>query len=303
MNKKDQGWLNLYKPKNISSFLALKKIKNKFNIPKIGHAGTLDPLAEGVLPIALGKTTKLIPFVNFNLKNYIFTIRWGEQTSTDDIEGSIINKSSKVPNDIEIKQSFKNFLGFIEQVSPNASAVKFNGERAYKLLRSKKKFDLKSKKVFLKSIKILKKTSKSHTTFKIECGKGFYVRSLARDLAKSLGTFGHITYLNRTKVGFFSNKTAILLDELLKIGQTDFEFNCIHSSMSMLDDILAYEIEEKKDFEDLAFGKSIRIDKKKLIKPPLNLDKKNTVFLSKKGNIISFGKLNGDLFKPNKILI
>ena len=303
MNKKDQGWLNLYKPKNISSFLALKKIKNKFNIPKIGHAGTLDPLAEGVLPIALGKTTKLIPFVNFNLKNYIFTIKWGEQTSTDDIEGNIINKSSKVPNDIEIKQSFKNFLGFIEQVPPNASAVKFNGERAYKLLRSKKKFDLKSKKVFLKSIKILKKTSKSHTTFKIECGKGFYVRSLARDLAQSLGTFGHITYLNRTKVGFFSNKTAILLDELLKIGQTDFEFNCIHSSMSMLDDILAYEIEEKKDFEDLAFGKSIRIDKKKLIKPPLNLDKKNTVFLSKKGNIISFGKLNGDLFKPNKILI
>ena len=303
MNKKDQGWLNLYKPKNISSFLALKKIKNKFNIPKIGHAGTLDPLAEGVLPIALGKTTKLIPFVNFNLKNYIFTIKWGEQTSTDDTEGNIINKSSKVPNDIEIKQSFKNFLGFIEQVPPNASAVKFNGERAYKLLRSKKKFDLKSKKVFLKSIKILKKSSESHTTFKIECGKGFYVRSLARDLAKSLGTFGHITYLNRTKVGFFSNKTAILLDELLKIGQTDFEFNCIHSSMSMLDDILAYEIEEKKDFEDLAFGKSIRIDKKKLIKPPLNLDKKNTVFLSKKGNIISFGKLNGDLFKPNKILI
>ena len=303
MNKKEQGWLNLYKPKNISSFMALKKIKNKFNIPKIGHAGTLDPLAEGVLPIALGKTTKLIPFVNFNLKNYIFTIKWGEQTSTDDTEGNIINKSSKVPNDIEIKQSFKNFLGFIEQVPPNASAVKFNGERAYKLLRSKKKFDLKSKKVFLKSIKILKKTSESNTTFKIECGKGFYVRSLARDLAQSLGTFGHITYLNRTKVGFFSNKTAILLDELLKIGQTDFEFNCIHSSMSMLDDILAYEIEEKKDFEDLAFGKSIRIDKKKLIKPPLNLDKENTVFLSKKGNIISFGKLNGDLFKPNKILI
>jgi len=303
MNNKDQGWLNLYKPKNISSFLALKKIKNKFNISKIGHAGTLDPLAEGVLPIALGKTTKLIPFVNFNLKNYIFTIKWGEQTSTDDTEGKIINISSKVPNDIEIKQSIKNFLGFIEQVPPNASAVKFNGERAYKLLRNKKKFDLKSKKVFLKSIKILKKTSESHTTFKIECGKGFYVRSLARDLAQSLGTFGHITYLNRTKVGFFSNKTAISLDELLKIGQTDFEFNCIHSSMSMLDDILAYEIEEKKDFEDLSFGKSIRIDKNKLIKPPLNLDKKNTVFLSKKGNIISFGKLNGDLFKPNKILI
>ena len=303
MNKKEQGWVNLFKPKNISSFLAIKKIKKKFNISKIGHAGTLDPLAEGILPVALGKATKLIPFVNLSVKKYIFTIKWGEQTHTDDSEGKIINKSNKIPNDIEINKSLKFFLGYIEQVPPNASAVKFNGERAYKLLRNNKTFELKPKKVLLKKIKIIKKTLNKYTTFEIECGKGFYVRSLARDLAHSLGTFGYIANLNRTKVGFFSTKTSILLDDLLKIRQTDFEFNCIHSSMAMLDDILAYEIEDEKDFEDLSFGKSIVIDKSKLIKPPLYSDKKNIVFLSKKENIISFGKLNGDLFKPNKVLI
>ena len=128
MNKEIQGWINLYKPKNISSFLAIKKIKNKFNISKIGHAGTLDPLAEGILPVALGKATKLIPFLNSNLKNYIFTIKWGDQTSTDDSEGQIINKSIKIPKVINIKKSLKNFIGFFEQVPPKASAVKFNGE-------------------------------------------------------------------------------------------------------------------------------------------------------------------------------
>ena len=107
MNKKEQGWVNLFKPKNISSFLAIKKIKKKFNISKIGHAGTLDPLAEGILPVALGKATKLIPFVNLSVKKYIFTIKWGEQTHTDDSEGKIINKSNKIPNDIEINKSLK----------------------------------------------------------------------------------------------------------------------------------------------------------------------------------------------------
>ena len=122
-------------------------------------------------------------------------------------------------------------------------------------------------------------------------------------MAYKLGTFGHVVELKRTKVGHFSEKTSILLDDILKIGQREFEFNCIHSSISMLDDILAYEVEEKKDLSDLSLGKSIFINKKKLIKKPLNLDKEELVFLSNKGNIISFGKLSEDLFKPNKVLI
>ena len=302
MDEKIQGWVNLYKPKGISSFSAIYKIKKKFNIKKIGHAGTLDPAAEGILPIAINKTTKLIPFVNVSSKKYLFKIKWGEQTSTDDLEGVVINNSNKIPSEEEINKIISSFLGFQDQVPPKASAVKVNGKRAYAVLRENKNFSLESKKVFLKSITFLFSDINT-SSFEIDCGKGFYVRSLARDIAYKLGTYGHVVELKRTKVGHFNEKTSILLDDILKIGQSEFEFNCIHSSISMLDDILAYEVEEKKDLNDLSLGKSIFINKKKLIKKPLNSDKEELVFLSKKGKIISFGKLSEDLFKPNKVLI
>ena len=302
MDEKIQGWVNLYKPKEISSFSAIYKIKKKFNIKKIGHAGTLDPAAEGILPIAVNKTTKLIPFVNVSSKKYLFKIKWGEQTSTDDLEGVVINNSNKIPNEEEINKIISSFLGFQDQIPPKASAVKVNGKRAYAVLRENKNFSLESKKVFLKSITFLFSNINT-SSFQIDCGKGFYVRSLARDIAYKLGTYGHVVDLKRTKVGHFNEKTSILLDDILKIGQSEFEFNCIHSSISMLDDILAYEVEEKKDLNDLSLGKSIFINKKRLIKKPLNSDKEELVFLSKKGNIISFGKLSEDLFKPNKVLI
>ncbi len=302
MDEKLQGWLNLYKPFGISSFSAIYKIKKKFNIKKIGHAGTLDPNAQGVLPIAIGKTTKLIPFINFDSKIYNFTIKWREQTLTDDAEGKIINYSKKIPQVNEINQTIPSFLGYINQIPPKASAIKVKGKRAYSLLRDHKIFKLQPKKVFLKEIRLL--YSENDTSkFSIECGKGFYVRSLARDLAIRLGTFGHVIHLKRTKVGNFDYKRSILLDDLLKIGQSEFEFNYFHSSISMLDDILAYEIEERKDLYDLSLGKSIFINKNKLIKKPLNSDKKELVFLSNKGKIISYGKLSDDLFQPNKVLI
>ncbi len=301
MDEVAQGWINLYKPVGISSFSAIYKIKKKFNIKKIGHAGTLDPSAEGVLPIAINKTTKLIPFVSINSKKYNFKVKWGEQTSTDDSEGEIINYSNKIPKKDEIDKIINFFLGYTEQLPPKASAIKVNGKRAYAILRDKKQFSLETKKVFLKSISHLS-SYKDTSNFLIECGKGFYVRSLARDIALKLKTFGHVIKLKRTKVGNFNEKTSILLDDLLKIGQSEFEFNFIHSSISMLDDILAYEIEEKKDLDDLSLGKSIFINKNKLIKKPLNSDKKELVFLSNKGKIISFGKLSEDLFKPNKVL-
>jgi len=302
MNEKLQGWINLYKPKGISSFSAIYKIKKKFNIIKIGHAGTLDPEAEGILPIAINKTTKLIPFVNISSKKYLFKIKWGEQTSTDDSEGEVLNYSNKTPSDEEINQTVNSFIGYQDQVPPKASAVKVNGRRAYAVLRENKNFSLKSKKVFLKSITFLF-SNNSTSSFEINCGKGFYVRSLARDIAYKLGTYGHVVELKRTKVGHFNEKTSILLDDMLKIGQSEFEFNCIHSSISMLDDILAYEVLEKKDLNNLSLGKSIFINNNQLIKKPLSSDKEELVFLSNKGNIISFGKLSEDLFKPNKVLI
>ena len=302
MDEKIQGWVNLYKPKGISSFSAIYKIKKKFNIKKIGHAGTLDPNAEGILPIAINKTTKLIPFVNISSKKYYFTIKWGEQTSTDDSEGDVINYSNKIPSEEEINRVINTFIGLQDQTPPKASAVKVNGKRAYAALRENKKFSLESKKVFLKSI-IFLSSKNNMSSFEINCGKGFYVRSLARDIAFKLKTYGHVVELKRVKVGYFVEKSSILLDDMLKIGQSEFEFNCIHSSISMLDDILAYEVEEEEDLNNLSLGKSIFINKKKLIKKPLSSDKEELVFLSNKGNIISFGKLSEDLFKPNKVLI
>jgi len=157
--------------------------------------------------------------------------------------------------------------------------------------------------VYVKKIKLLKSNHRKTANFEVECTKGFYIRSFARDLGISLGTFGHIYSLKRTKVGLFSLNSAILLDDLLKIRQTLTEFNCIHSSVSMLDDILAYEIEDKEDLNNLSLGKSIFINVNKLINPPLNSFDKNLLFLLKKGKVLSYGKLNGNLFEPKKILI
>ncbi len=301
MNENLQGWLNLYKPIGISSFSALYKVKKKFNIKKLGHAGTLDPNAEGILPIAINKATKLISFINHNSKKYYFKIKWGEQTTTDDAEGEVINYSSNIPSNENIKEIINNFIGYTYQIPPKASAIKVDGKRAYTILREKKIFSLSEKKVFLKTIKFLG-TENNTTKFLIECGKGFYVRSLARDIAFKLGTFGHAIEIKRVKVGNFDIKTSILLDDLLKIGQSEFGFKYISSSISMLDDILAYEIEEESDLRDLSLGKKIFIDKKKLVKISLNPDNETFVFLSNKGNIVSFGKLVGDLFQPHKVL-
>ena len=297
-----QGWINLYKPKNITSFKAINSIKKKFSINKIGHAGTLDPMAEGVLPIAIGKATKLIPYISNMNKEYEFTVTLGIQTTTDDAEGEILFESSYLPKRKEIEKKIINYIGFISQIPPKVSAVKINGKRAYKLFRENKKFTIQPKKVFIVDLCITDH-SINKTSFKILCGQGFYVRSLARDLAIDLKTYGHISSLKRSKVGKFSEKNSILLDDLLKIGQMHEEINCISTTISMLDDILAYEIEEKLDIENLSFGRSIKIDERKIINPSsINLDKKN-IFLFKKGDIVSIGKLDGNLFKPNKILI
>ncbi len=294
-----QGWINLYKPKNISSYKAIDKIKKKFFIKKIGHAGTLDPLAEGILPVAIGKTTKLIPYINNDIKTYYFTVSWGIQTSTDDSEGEILNRSKVLPRIDEIKMNIKKYFGIISQIPPQVSAVKINGQRAYKLVRKNKEFTISPKEVFIKDIRVLKHNT-DKTFFTIECGKGFYIRSFARDIGIELGTFGHISSLKRVKVGNFMAETSILLDDLLKISQRLEEINCIKPSVSMLDDILAYEIVDQKDLIDLSFGKSIKIGEYNILSKKKD---KNPIFLSHNGNIVSIGKLVGNLFKPNKVLI
>ena len=297
------GWLNVYKPINITSFGVLKKIKKKFFFNKIGHGGTLDPLAEGILPIAIGKTTKLIQFISNQIKEYEFEIKWGEQTSTDDREGEVIARSFNIPNNIDISFKLKELTGTILQAPPKASAIKINGVRAYNLFRSNKKFEVKKKYVHIYESNIVDSTKKNLTKIKIKCGKGFYVRSFARDLANHLDTRGHIFSLKRTKVGKFCLENSILLDDLLKIGQTRLGFREIHSSVSMLDDILAYEIDDEKLIKEISQGKSVKIDTNLFLKDSLNLGGRSTVFLTNKKNVLSFGELDGSLFKPQKVLI
>ena len=301
MNR-DQGWLNVYKPKGISSFNVVYKIKKKFNLKKVGHGGTLDPLAEGVLPIAIGKTTKLIPFINKNIKEYEFKIKWCEQTTTDDSEGKVIARSLKIPSPLEINNQILKLKGSILQKPPLASAIKINGKKAYQLLRANKNFEIKERLVFLDEVTLID-SQKQTSKFFIRCGKGFYIRSFARDLGEKLETKAHISSLKRIKVGKFEAKNANLLDDLLNIRQRLFEFKGFHSSSCMLDDILAYEIDDEKDITSISQGKSIKLDIKKLIKTPLDLTDEKVVFLTVRKNVISFGKLSGDLFKPNKVLL
>ena len=298
-----QGWLNIYKPLNISSFAIIRRIKKKFNIDKIGHGGTLDPLAEGILPIAVGKTTKLIPFINSDVKEYEFEIKWGEQTSTDDREGMIIERTDNIPTLENIKIKLKEFRGIIMQKPPKASAKKIKGQRAYNLLRQNIDFELGEKKVQIFETKIINWENELITKIKIKCGKGFYVRSFARDLAEKLDSKGHVHSLKRTKVGKFNINNANLLDDLLKIGQRLHEFKGFHSSVSMLDDILAYEVDDEESKLNLSHGKEINININLLNNPPLNLFDRKVIFLTNKGSVLSFGKLDGDLFKPDKVLI
>ena len=299
-----QGWLNIYKPKGLSSFFVVKQIKKKFNINKIGHGGTLDPLAEGILPIAIGKATKLIPFINSDQKEYEFEIKWGEQTSTDDAEGKIISKSNYIPTKKEIIFALNSFSGEIFQKPPKASAIRIKGQRAYKLLRENKDFDIEEKKVFIYSSELLESSSqKSLAKIRIKCGKGFYIRSFARDIALKLNSKGHVKSLKRTKVGKFTIKNANLLDDVLKIRQTLLEFKGFHSSTSMLDDILAYEIDDEKNLKSISQGKLIKIDLNNLKNPLLNSTVGKIIFLTDKRKVLSFGKLDGDLFKPDKVLI
>jgi len=298
-----QGWLNIYKPLNISSFAIIRRIKKKFNIDKIGHGGTLDPLAEGILPIAVGKTTKLIPFINSDVKEYEFEIKWGEQTSTDDREGKIIERTDNIPTLENIKIRLKEFRGIIMQKPPKASAIKIKGQRAYNLLRQNIDFEVGEKNVQIFETKIINWENELITKIKIKCGKGFYVRSFARDLAEKLDSKGHVHSLKRTKVGKFNINNANLLDDLLKIGQRLHEFRGFHSSVSMLDDILAYEVDDEESKLNLSHGKEINININLLNNPPLNLLDRKVIFLTNKGSVLSFGKLDGDLFKPDKVLI
>ncbi|KZD12918.1 tRNA pseudouridine(55) synthase TruB [Oceanibaculum pacificum] len=212
--EKVDGWLILDKPEGLNSTRAVSVVRRVFNAAKAGHAGTLDPLATGVLPIALGEGTKTVPFVMDGRKSYRFEVRWGQATATDDREGDVTATSETRPTAAEIQAALPGFLGEIEQVPPRYSAIKIDGERAYDLARADAPVEMKSRIVTVTRLELMRIVDADTAEFELDCGKGTYVRSLGRDLALALGTVGHVHSLRRLRSGPFTLEHAISLDLL-----------------------------------------------------------------------------------------
>ena len=215
---KIDGWINLDKPMGLTSTQAMAKVRWLLKAQKAGHAGTLDPLATGILPIALGEATKTISFIQDGLKTYSFTVRWGEQRDTDDMEGKVIATSDNRPSEDQIRALLPKYTGDILQTPPKFSAIKIDGERAYDLARDGEEVELQPREVYIGSLGLLE-TRPDEADFLMTCGKGTYVRSLARDMGRDLGCLGFITALKREKVGPFTLETAISLDKLEQLSQ------------------------------------------------------------------------------------
>jgi len=208
------GWISLDKPYDLGSTSAVNRVRRLFDAQKAGHAGTLDPLATGILPIALGEATKTVPFVMDGRKRYRFTVCWGEERDTDDIEGQVTATSDQRPTREAILALMPRFTGVIEQVPPRYSAIKVQGERAYDLARDGEVVELAPRPVEIHHLTLVDQPDNDRAVFEAECGKGTYVRALARDMGRILGTFGHICALRRTLVGPFSENDMIPLDQL-----------------------------------------------------------------------------------------
>jgi tRNA pseudouridine55 synthase len=211
------GWVVLDKPVGMTSTRAVAQLKRLFNAKKAGHAGTLDPLASGLLPIAFGEATKTVPFVQDGEKAYRFTIQWGAETDSDDSDGTVTRRTERLPSAAEIAAALPAFIGTIMQVPPAFSAIKINGERAYDMARDGEKVELVPRPVTIRQLHLVE-ASDSQAVLEARCGKGTYVRALARDLGRMLECFGHVIALRRTRVGPFEEVDAVTLSALEPIA-------------------------------------------------------------------------------------
>ena len=249
------GWLIIDKPRDMGSTQVVGKTRYLLHANKNGHTGTLDPFATGVLPIAFGEATKLVPFVMDGKKEYEFVLKWGEQTQTDDTEGEVIARSDKIPSKEEIINALPNFIGKIKQIPPIYSAIRINGQQAYKLARKGEEIDMPEREVEIYSLELLEEYSDS-AKFRVECSKGTYVRTLGKDLAEFLGTLGHLKELRRTKCGVFDLKHKILLDSLEKIEYVEERRKSLLPLETSLRDIAEIAVTEE-DAKKLRMGQGL----------------------------------------------
>ena len=297
INKNLSGWIFIDKPIGVTSNYVLQKIKKIFKTKKAGYVGTLDPLASGFLPVAIGKATKVISYIENVNKKYVFVVQWGIKTETGDSEGKIIQTKQKYPNEKEIKGSLKYFAGQIEQRPPRFSSVKINGSRAYELARKNIQFKTKTRKVTIDKFELLKKISQNKALFYVECGSGTYVRSLAESIAQSLGTLGTLTELRR--IGFSDcNKKLISLDYLLSIVHSDDLISLVHP-IDVVFGFKNYINLDHKQMKKVLTGNCIKMSQEFI---RFNM-KEDIVFAKYESELVAIGSYENKSFQPKKLLI
>ena len=250
------GWLILDKPQNMSSTSATGLTRHLFNANKNGHTGTLDPFATGVLPIAFGEATKLISFITEDIKEYAFTLEFGFDTTTDDIEGEKVHSSSYIPSIDEILKVLPTFLGDIWQTPPSYSAIKINGKRAYDLARKGEKFDIPQRCVHIYSLDFIRQLGENSFDFRVTCSKGTYIRTLGRDIALKLNTYGHLTALRRLKCSIFSIEDTISLENLKNMEYKTLTQDILLPVETALRDIAALAV-SAEDAAKLKLGQGL----------------------------------------------
>ena len=289
----------------MTSRQAVTRISKMLNIKKVGHAGTLDPMATGVLPIAVGEATKCISFVQEKNKKYSFTVKWGERTETDDSEGKVIQKSDNRPTEDQILKVISSFLGEIFQKPPIYSAIKINGQRSYKLARKKIFVEHKLRRVEIHKLILKKITNNDYAHFEVTCSKGTYIRSLARDIAEKLNTTGHISALRRLSVGNFVEKNTIFMDFSNEIIHSPAVLNNILPIEAVLDDIPALPI-TKHEARKLKLGQKIQLNslefKNKFITLYPCYNKFKKICAINDNHLVALIEIEEGLVKPKRII-
>ena len=292
------GWLILDKPQGMTSTEAVAKVKRAYDAAKAGHAGTLDPLATGVLPIALGEATKTVAYVMEGLKSYAFTVRWGVETNTDDSEGRPAQESESRPTLDEIEAILDNFTGSIMQVPPKFSAIKVEGERAYDLAREGEEFELAARPAHIDRLQVSEYGNGEQTAFEADCAKGTYVRALARDLGRSLGCFGHVVALRRKRVGPFLDDHTISLDKLQEISHSaagrEGLLAILRPVETALDDIPALAV-SGNDAARLKRGQAVLLRGRDA--PIL----KGSVYAMSRGTLVALGEVDRGELRPIRV--
>jgi tRNA pseudouridine55 synthase len=289
------GWLNLYKPKGISSARAVALIKKVFKDKKIGHSGTLDLEAEGVLPIAIGQATKLVSVLINTPKQYVFTVKFGAKTDTADFAGKIVETTKKIPTEKECHDVCARFIGRIEQTPPAYSALKVNGVRAYKLARQDKPVILNKREINIYNLKCFDYSkTRGEATYEVDCSKGTYVRVLAEDIALSLQSLGFVVELRRTQVGVFREQNSLSVDSFLNLSIQEatllLQSKCLKVE-DVLDDIPVLEADYNQT-RQIIFGQ------KSFFEEDQNYE---FVWIRNNDKIIAFGSLQNNNFKSSRV--